>query len=241
MLFPQASLPFVSTDYNLEYKAAINNVVTNKHPSVKNLATIDGKKVRVVVYTANNNYKVGTQKLNQNIFVTIAPELKTHCQKYVAKNQKNLSAKKLNLWIAKLLGLPEAGAYKRKLVEIEVPVVQAFYGKSAGTEGIFRPCADPRIYLHNDGSEICPVSIDFLDDNIPKEYREWFAANNKGLTKNNVKYPFTGKGYTYNWNKDAGSPIGLSEFVVLQNTLVNFIANSSDKKSPYISPIEYCT
>ena len=55
----------------------------------------------------------------------------------------------------------------------------------------------------------------FLLNQIWTSYRIGFTqAGGNGETKPRWGYPFTGMGWSYNWDPAASSPVGISEYVV---------------------------
>jgi hypothetical protein len=123
---------------------------------------------------------------------------------------------------------------------MDVPVIQAYYGSPGSTIGIFRPCTDPRISKHTDGSAICPQKMDANDRKISTDYKTWFINYSLDSYQLDNGLPWTGYGYTYNWNDEAANVHGVSEFVVLKNTPIIPLKNPQDPSTVYISPKQYC-
>lgn len=223
-------------------QAALHNAGSAATP----LTTIEGAKVRMVAFTHYQGYKITDSTLGATIWTTVAPDLQQKCRQFVQNNPR-ISHQQLTLWLAEYLGVSPTQADTRQFVELEVPVMQAYYGAPASMIGIFRPCTDPRIGPHHDGSPICPAEMDSRDPNISSEYKTWFinltiAAHtlNKNSAAQNTGAPWTEYGYTYNWNPKALSPYGITEFVVLKDTPVTVLANPLDATSAYVSPEQYC-
>ncbi len=130
-------------------------------------------------------------------WITVAPEL----QKYF-KTTSFASDSVRNLRINQLLGLP-ADTREKKMIELWVKA-----------ENLFRPAYDNEITDNSCGkyfpTNADSVYISWFDNNILGSY---FAAPNK------TKYPWTRLGYTYNWG-NSNSEIGLSEFVLKQNSTI---------------------
>jgi len=212
------------------------------------LVTISGSHVRMITFTNDTSYTTGNKKLSDSVWMTCEPELKNACSEYV-KTHRNLTHHQLALWIGQLLGVPPYQIDTFNIVVFDVPVIQAYYGKSFRNIGIFRPCTDPRISKHNDRSSICPEKMNADDPYISSNYKTWYIDNaiaSYTLRKEEIShdrytgYPWTGYGYTYNWNPKAANIDGLSEFVVLQNTPITVLPNPDNLNIAYISPEQYC-
>lgn len=123
------------------------------------------------------------------IWVTTAPEL--------LNRMKSEKAKDVDLRLKQLLGLPPNSVYSY-FVEMWVK-----------PEGLFRPCPDNEIA--DKQCDLCfPESVDSL-------YVSWI--NNNRISRYYQcelydKYPWTQLGYTYDWNENNNSHVGLSEFVI---------------------------
>ncbi len=234
--FSQSAFADSNTEYqNAVLHAALHQSATLPAP----LTTIQNSKVKMVVFTGYDGYKISDTNLGANVWATVAPELKDLCAQYQANNYRTRS-KKLNLWIAQLLGLPAENADKRRFVEIEVPAIQAYYGPANSHIGIFRPCTDPRITPHDDGSPICPKFMDITDTNISPDFKTWFINNSINAYQADNGAPWTEYGYTYNWNQAANNTFGVSEFVILKGTPITVLPNQNDATSAYTTAEEYC-
>ena len=131
---------------------------------------------------------------NYLMWITIVPDLKTRIE-YLSK-KKSLT----QLRIEQLLGLPPLNK-KKYFVEFWVK-----------PEDIFRPCPDNEIV--DAECELC------FPDNTDTTYIKWFNSNRSNTYFNCNLYnnfPWTQLGYTYDWNPDNKSHIGISEFVVKKN------------------------
>lgn len=234
-----SSNAFANSESNYQ-EAIVNTSLHKTGIPTKLLTTIQGTKVRMVVFTTYDGYKTSDTTLGVNIWTTVAPDVKQLCRQYVKQKKVGISHQQLNLWLAKLLGLPEKNSDKRRFVELEVPVIQAYYGTPVSTIGIFRPCTDPRIGAHRDESPICPKQMNPADLHISSDYKTWFINSSIASHTLDNGIPWTEYGYTYNWNEQASSTVGVSEFVVMKGTPVTVLANPDDSATPYISAEEYC-
>lgn len=130
------------------------------------------------------------------IWVTVVPEL---IDKYKSFD-KDID---LNLRLKKLLGLPPSSNYSY-FVEIWV-----------SPEDMFRPCPDKEIYDSKCNycfpSDIDSAHISWINQNRINRYYNCDEEKN---------YPWTQLGYTYDWDSDNTSHIGLSEFVIKKNSQI---------------------
>lgn len=228
---------FAETDFDLAIKKA---ALHQPGIAAKPLTTIDGPFVRMTTFTTYPGYKTSDTTLGATIWTTVDPDVKKLCAQYAAKNKGKLTSHQLSVWIAQLLGIPATNADKRRFVILEIPVIQAYYGESPSDIGIFRPCTDPRIGPHNDGTFICPKQMNAADTNIASDFKTWFINNSIASYTLDHGMPWTEYGYTYNWNKDTSSVYGVSEFIVLKNTPVIVLPNPNDSTTVYMSAEEYC-
>jgi len=226
-----------SQDYNLAVTRAALHVLGQ---SPQPLQLLKGTYVNMVVFTTFSGYKLTDKALTGTIWVTVEPEIKKLCAEYVAKNKAYLTTHQLNIWIAQLLGVSANKVDKRRFVVLRIPVIQAYYGTPAKDIGIFRPCADPRIGPHADGSPICPERMN-PHAAIAADYKTWFINTSMAAYTLNGGMPWTAYGYTYNWNPQASQAYGISEFVILKNTPVRVLANPFNATTAYISAAQYCS
>lgn len=164
---------------------------------------------------------VGSFKDNTTIshetWVTISPELKTFCQKYV--NANNSDTDQLNLRLDQKLGLPPSSAYDT-FVEFTVDV--------ADMNEVFRPCGDS-----STATTTCIPAKAPVQDSSPKQGRAaWFLNEYYASYATDQPYPWTSLGYTFDWApKDDGTNdftrMGLSEFVVPVGTKIHYLADAS--------------
>lgn len=132
---------------------------------------------------------------NYEIWVTTAPELFN-----LIKAER---PQDVNMRLRQLLGLPPDAEYKY-FVE--------FWVKA---EDLFRPCPDAEIDDNH-----CQLCFDKTSD---PEHINWINKNRIGsyyACDLYDKYPWTQLGYTYDWNPDNKTHIGLSEFVIKKHSKV---------------------
>ncbi len=151
--------------------------------------------VLVVTFTKYaSSYPVG-ETVNTtwgDTWVTVVPEIQTFFQEHVEPNAN------LTLRVKQLLGLP-ANSTGEYFVEMWV-----------NPQSLFRPTPDNEI-TDTTAQLTFPAST-------TSEYKTWFN-NNIIYSYFPEKYPWTRLGYTYDWG-NSNSHIGLSEFVLKQNSLV---------------------
>jgi hypothetical protein len=223
-----------------EYDQALVNAALHRgglapHP----LTVIQGSTIKMAVFTTYSNYKTSDTKAGADIWATVEPDLKQLCTKYVKQQKKPLTHEQLTLWLAQLLGLPSKNAENRQFVVLEVPVIQAYYGTPYSLTGIYRPCSDPQIGPHSDGTPACSSQMR-VDEKIATEFKTWFI-NYSLSTYKDQGMPWTEYGYTYNWNPHAESVYGLAEFVIAKNTSISVLSNPQDSSTAYFSPEQYCS
>ncbi|MCC6371398.1 MAG: hypothetical protein IT236_10370 [Bacteroidia bacterium] len=133
------------------------------------------------------------------IWITTAPELKE-------RMKKELTAKSdTAMRLKQLLGLPPNATYNY------------FYEMWVHPDDLFRPCPDKEI---NDRS--CSICFSHKDSS-DVDHINWINATRLsryyacGLFN---QYPWTELGYTYDWNPQNKTHIGLSEFVIRQRSRV---------------------
>ena len=148
-------------------------------------------KQNVSFYSKDTIFNTG----NWPLWVTTAPELKNRIKSEVVTDT--------NLRLIQLLGLPPGAKYSY-FVELWVR-----------PQDLFRPCPDKEI---TDGKcDICfPIGTD-------SEHIKWINENRiSRYYQCNLydKYPWGQLGYTYDWNPNNKSHVGLSEFIIGANKTV---------------------
>ncbi|MBE3143583.1 MAG: hypothetical protein IMZ61_06630 [Planctomycetes bacterium] len=151
--------------------------------------------VLVVTFTKYaSSYPVG-QTVNAtwgDTWVTVAPELKTFFKTNVGANTN------FTLRTLQLLGLPPNNT-NSYFVEMRV-----------NPQALFRPTTDNEV---NDTT----AQLTF-PDSATLDYKAWFNSNII-YSYYPERFPWTRLGYTYDWG-NSDSHVGLSEFVIKQNSLV---------------------
>ena len=148
-------------------------------------------KQNISFYTKDTIFNTG----NWPLWVTTAPELKNRIKSEVVKDT--------NLRLIQLLGLPPGSKYSY-FVEMWVR-----------PQDLFRPCPDKEIT--DSKCDICFPSgtdadhIKWINENRISRYYQCDLYN---------QYPWGQLGYTYDWNPDNKSHVGLSEFIIGTNKTV---------------------
>lgn len=142
------------------------------------------------------------------IWITTAPEL--------INRMKTEKYNDVNLRLKQLLGLPPTSQYSY-FVE--------FWVKPSD---LFRPCPDKEI---NDSScELC------FPENTDSTHIKWINENRISRyypCELYDKYPWSQLGYTYDWNTENKDHMGLSEFVIKQNS--NIVVNAIYTTKEYLN------
>jgi hypothetical protein len=140
------------------------------------------------------------------------------------------------LAIEEALGLPpkpqpDSAAYHWQINTILVPTADLFRPCPGGTSITAGVCGDmiaPRgnPYFPKPGT-IDPTTAYFLLSQIWSSSRIGFTTTS-GTP--DWGYPFTGMGWTYNWDPAAPSPIGVTEFVIRLGSTVTTVATETPRE-----------
>lgn len=221
-----------------DYERAIRNaaVKTTASGKVGNLRTIDLKASQVEVVTFSEGPPASP--LEWPAFVALEAELKAKCA------GKPDAARALE----QILGLPKDSG-PRSIYRVTVLL------DKAGKPPIFRPCvsdqkvssancsltfpklltaptiserstADQKAQAYDDLAKAYDQleTIAFVAEQMWKSYRVGFSKQG---------FPFTGLGWTYNWDPAADAPVGVSEFIVRKGADV--------KVGEPVSPESFCS
>ncbi len=189
------------------YQAAIADAaVFVPKNQVSALATVDGP-VTVVSWQECDCSACapclpgGRQTLEGELWVTLEPEVRRACQTF-PKGQRVLRTQQL-------LGLPPMPAKSDStyfmLLRVERP------------DGLFRPCTNPDPQASGPCTESFPIGVSAT-------HVQWMADQMLTSWRWPLGYPWTRLGYTYNWNPEAPSVTGLSEFVLAGGSKVKVLA-----------------
>jgi hypothetical protein len=204
------TLCIAQSDRDLYKQSIVNSIYPDSSKIYTDLVQIDSSNKSLIRKSINNEeyilvctWKQNIAFYNKDVFntgnwplwVTTAPELKNRF--------KSESVKDTNQRLIQLLGLPPGSKYSY-FVEIWVR-----------PQDLFRPCPDKEI---TDGKcDLCFPSgtdadhIKWINENRISRYYQCELYN---------QYPWGQLGYTYDWNPDNKSHVGLSEFIIGVNKTV---------------------
>jgi len=156
--------------------------------------------------------QTGVQSAPSDIWLSRSDQFLQFCKGFAP----DLTADQVVLKLQQLLGLPPqtnpGGACTWKVLQLNVS------GLTVPGQ-FFRPCTDP------DPKTSGPCVADF-SGNPPlatAEFRAWLAEQAFSAWQIPNGYPWTHLGYTYNWDPEAASIVGVSEYVIPQNTMIQVI------------------
>lgn len=153
------------------------------------------RQVRVVTWGGASTFSDAAAgdavTVDEDVWVTAVPEVRQFCRAL------DLEGDRLRLRLAQRLGLPPDVDYDR-FVELWVR-----------PEALVRPCPDPEVTDRECELEV-PTPTRHVQ--ISDAHRAWFR-NLKENSYGPDGYPFTGLGYTYDWNPSTDA-VGPSEFVL---------------------------
>jgi len=204
------TLCIAQSDRDLYKQSIVNSIYPDSSKIYTDLVQINSSNKSLIRKSINNEEYILVCTWKQNIvfynkdvfntgnwplWVTTAPELKNRF--------KSESVKDTNQRLIQLLGLPPGSKYSY-FVEIWVR-----------PQDLFRPCPDKEI---TDGKcDLCFPSgtdadhIKWINENRISRYYQCELYN---------QYPWGQLGYTYDWNPDNKSHVGLSEFIIGVNKTV---------------------
>ncbi|MDC0671227.1 hypothetical protein [Nannocystis radixulma] len=151
-------------------------------------------RVLVATWTSYNGYdgmEGQSMPLGVEVWVTPIPSLKDFC------TATGLQGDELTARLEQLMGLPPDDG-KDRIVTMWVP-----------TDGLFRPSPDPEI-------DDSVAELDFRAD-VDPAHKKWIE-DLEAVSYGADGYPWTRLGYTYDWDPEADSEVGLSEFVARKGT-----------------------
>lgn len=113
----------------------------------------------------------------------------------------------LALRLDQLLGLPpEKGDTSRVFITFKIKAAD-----------LFRPCPDPEI---ND----CTCVRDSIAGAYSLPFSDGYRKVFDGLIKSQAGWPWTRLGYTFDWKRDIGPNVGMSEFIIRQGAVVKIVS-----------------
>lgn len=204
----------IITEYTEAYRQAVRDAMQRDRSEIsRNLTRLRGNPnlrdsivngewhVLVAAWTPTRYHLPESGPCNTgklNLWVTIAPQMQSRCRVYSSLFD---SKEKVRIRLLQLLGLrPDYSG--REIVEIWVK-----------PDDLFRPCPDNET---NDTE----CELEFPAD-VESDYRKWYGRLYEDLYPDDSEpgaylpeFAWTGLGYTYDWNAENSSHVGLSQFVV---------------------------
>ena len=156
----------------------------------------------------------------RDIWVTVAPLLKTFCQDYVKSHQPD--PQQLALRIKQRLGLPP-NATEDTFVELSI---------DPKTTRLIRPCGDSSVESNTCVPPDLPTPATVWGTTNPSETNkqaEWILRNYYSSFASSAQFPWTSLGYTFDWarkNEESEQFVrwGESEFVIPAGDPVHFVS-----------------
>ncbi len=218
--FGFASTTPVMETLRQEYLSAVRDAHDYALPSANLVSLKEGQVAEMVTWSAHS-YAEGDQVLNHEVWVVTAHEMRGHCPELL----KQADPEATDLRVNQLLGMPPSPDDSSRFVIIKVPVAPYIFLKANADASpelskpqlqaqIIRPCfssgdvstsgcryPDPKTFSKGVFESAVPTL---------SPYQEWI----EGIKAETDDYPWTGLGYTYDWNPDNASHVGLSEFIL---------------------------
>ena len=163
----------------------------------------------------------GSQVAPTDIWVSRADQLLQFCQSL----PQDLTAGEVILKIQQLQGLPpqvNSDPCTWQILQLSVGDLQV-------PSQFFRPCPNP------DPTTAGPCPADF-ENPVPEatvSFQAWMAGQAFSAWQIPGGYPWTHLGYTYNWDPQASSIVGTSEYVITQGSPVHVVG--------LVPAVPYCT
>lgn len=184
--------------------------VTPENPKLNSYWNEDKTKILVVTWKKSTSYENFIKPFNNSsrdeanlIWVTVAPELKEFCKKYLQNNPR-ATEEDLKLRLKQYLGLDPKWDY------------DIFVEMWIDPRDLFRPCVDPEITdgkCNLDFGQETPKVIGVTQDSGIKDYRLFYQSLYYKSIRRGLQ-PFTGLGYTYDWS-GLNNRVGASEFILV--------------------------
>lgn len=196
------------------YQQAVTKAALHQLKPSPLLAIPPSKPYLTMVTWTSKTYQPGRHHLHHPVWVTVTKQLKQTCRHF-PKDQTASS-------IEQLLGMPPRANYSSwHLTIMLVPNHQAHIINTDQpfSPGIFRPCFS--------SNSIRTSTCSYQITSTKPAYDRWLLHLSLQQYRTQHGYPWTGLGYTYNWNPQAQSKIGLSEFIITQKTPVTIINSKS--------------
>ena len=171
--------------------------------------------------SSNCSFSPGSLVVPSDIWVSRADQLLQFCQSL----PQDLTAADVVLKIQQLQGLPpqvNPDPCTWQILQVNVTGLQV-------PDQFMRPCPDP------DPTTTGPCPSDFANP-VPEanvDFQAWMAGQAFSAWQIPNGYPWTHLGYTYNWDPQASSIVGTSEYVIRQGATIQVVG--------LVPAVPYCT
>lgn len=256
--------PVVTLWQKLQYKAAVYDsaVFTPSHLDDNQLVVLSAAatSAAMVKWAPANMagfYKntAGWQPMTKpgGLFVASVAQMQTACHIAYTETKTwfGFDRQQFDLKMAELLGMPPGEDYSSyvffpmqvKLVDTNPVIPDVSDNTTIKDNGLFRPCSDPDV-----AKQDCAMPSTANSPQRSAGYTTWFFSQLTGshaITANSAGYPWTGLGYTYQWDQVYNAPsnpkaiVGVSEFVIPQNGQIQVTLNQQNQIVTY-TPAEFC-
>jgi hypothetical protein len=199
-----------------DYERGIRSAAVRDPSFQVDLRTISPKQLQVTVSTFTE-WGAPTSPTQRLIWVSLPDQLRTLC------HDKPDSV----LAIQEALGLPPQSVptnpeHSWQVITFAVPRSSLFRPCPGGTDIAVPRCAatlaKEMVVPTERTDTLDAATARFLLDQIWNSNRIGFSKPDGSPDRG---YPFTGMGWTYNWDPNAASPVGTSEFVVREGTVIS--------------------
>lgn len=197
------------------YELAIRAAAVRTPWFVEPLHAIDTRRptVRVATFT---EWATPPNPLQKDTWVSLPGQLRELCR---GKPDTVLA-------IQQILGLPPTEVsqpdHKWQVISFAAPTARMFRPCPGGTDISLPECSA------GDAPEFDKTTALFFLNQLWSSYRIGFVQTDT-LTgvRRNFGYPFTGMGWTYNWDPASASHVGVSEYVVRKGAAVSDVTTAS--------------
>jgi len=184
----------------LPYQAAIHETTENALHAAP-LWQFPQEKTVLMIHWTDQQFRPGRQILAKNLWVVSAKQMYNVCRQFDAQH--------LPLRISQLLGMPPPNNQHWHFVFLTVADQQYHFNQLPA--GYLRPCYSTDS-IH---AQYCHYGMDPQNS----AYNRWLT----GLEASDVGYPWTGLGYTFDWDPKNMTHIGISEFVIPKGVKIHII------------------
>lgn len=218
----QSQAPPASADLKQDYERAIHDAAVRRPQFSVALRAISADQAMVPVATFTE-WGVPATPLSRDTWVSLPEQLREMCR---AKPDPVLA-------IEQILGLPPMSKPSRPTHQWAVVTFVV------ARMNIFRPCpggtdiAAPRCSAEGVARNLDDATARFLLNQLWTSHRiDFEKPDNMGNMTEDFGYPFTGMGWSYDWDPESSTHIGVSEYVIR--------AGASVTNPSMVSPDQFC-